>query len=155
MHKSFYASGFLYCLPSQEILLQQNNTLTSSWSLFGQKGHKNENPTLVFQKAIFQQLHIKVALREIYPVYDYFKKEMGVDYYVFYAQVDLKKKKYRTRKDSVVEWFTFKQTTKLSVSDQIKQDIVVGERVIKAKARDDEATKLNTTPGLAGSGQHL
>lgn len=140
MHKSFYASGFLYNLPSQQILLQQDNTLTSFWSLFGQKGHNNENPISVFQEAISQQLHIKLALEAIYPVYDYFKKEIGVDCYVFYAQVDLKKKDFHTRKDSVIEWFTFKQTTKLSFSDQIKQDIVVAERVIKAKARDDETT---------------
>lgn len=140
MHKSFYASGFLYYLPSQQILLQQDNTLTSFWSLFGQKGQNNENPIRVFQRAILQQLHIKLALKAIYPVYDYFKKEIGKNYYVFYAQVDLKKKEFHAKKDSVTEWFTFKQTTKLSFPDQIKQDIIVAERVINAKARNDATT---------------
>ncbi|MDP3988429.1 MAG: hypothetical protein Q8P80_04780 [Candidatus Levybacteria bacterium] len=142
MHKTFYASGFLYCLPSQQILLQQNNALGSYWSLFGQKGQNTQNPLSIFQKAISQQLHIKLALGAIYPVYDYFKKEIGTNCYVFYAQINLKKE-FHTRKDSTREWFTFKQISKLTFSDQIKQDIIVGERVIKAKARVEETITTN------------
>lgn len=137
MHKSFYASGFLYNLPSQQILLRQDNILTSFWSLFGQKGQKYENPILVFQKAISQQLHIKLALKAIYPVYDYFKKGTEENCYVLYAQVDLTEREFHARKNSSTEWFTFKQITKLSFSDQIKRDLVVAERVINAKARND------------------
>lgn len=142
MHKYFYASGFLYYLPFQQILLQQNNTSISSWSSFGQKGHNYESPLSVFQEAISQQLRIKLALETIYPVYDYFKKELGATCYVFYAQVDLKEKEFLARRNSAIEWFTFKQITKLTFSDQVKQDILVAERVIKAKARNDELTML-------------
>lgn len=127
-------------MPSQQILLQQNNTLASFWSSFGQKGRNNKNPICVFQEAIYKQLHIKLALKTIYPVYDYFKKEIETNCYVFYAQVNLKKNGFHSRKGSVVEWFTFKQMSKLTFSDQVKQDIVVVERVIKAKARDDETS---------------
>lgn len=137
MHKYFYASGFIYHLESQQILLQQDNTF--SWSLFGQKGKSGQNPITVFQKAIFTKLGIKLALKSIIPVYDYFSKEEGGNHYVFYAQVKLKKKKFHMPKNSSAEWFTFKQITKLSFSGQIKQDIIVAERVIKAKARDEEA----------------
>lgn len=138
MHKSFYASGFLYNLPTQQILLQQNNSLTNFWSLFGRKGRNNENPIRVFQKAISQQLRINLALEAIYPVYDYFKSGIGKTCYVFYAQVGLKEKDFLSTKDFTAEWFTFKQTTKLSFSDQTKQDIIVAQRVINAKARDEE-----------------
>ena len=139
MHKNFYASGFLYHLPSQQILLQQDNILTFSWSLFGRKGQSSKLPIGVFQEAVLRQLDIQLALETIYPVYDYFNKEIGRNCYVFYAQVDLKKE-FNKRQGFTTEWFTFKQTTKLSFSSQIKQDIVVAERVIKAKARNDEAS---------------
>ncbi len=140
MHKTFYASGFLYYLPFDQILLQQNNSLTSFWSLFGKIGHDDEAPIAVFREAIFQNLHIKLALDAIYPVYDYFKTERGMDCFVFYAEVGVKKKNLQCKKDSLLEWFSFYQTAKLSFSDQIRQDLIVSERVIKAKARDREAT---------------
>ncbi len=144
MYKSFYTSGLLYHLPTQQILLQQFNNLDSFWSLFGQEGQNDEDPVRIFQKAISQQLHIKLALESIYPVYDYFNKGLGGNCYVFYAQVDLEKKEFPKKDDYAAEWFTFKQATKLSFSDQLKRDIIVAERVIKAKARDDEAILFST-----------
>lgn len=88
----------------------------------------------VFHEAISKQLHAKFALKTIYPVYDYFR-ESGANYYVFYAQVALKKDELHTKKGSLIEWFTFKQMTKLRFLSETRQDIVVAERVINAKAR--------------------
>ncbi len=139
MHKTFFASGFLYHLPSEQILLQHDKSLSSLWSLFEEQGNKNENPISVFQKAVYNKLHIKLHEKIIYPVYDYFKKDTGANYYIFYAQIALKNKENFSKNNSLTEWLTFKQVTKLPLSDQAKQDIIVTQRVIKAKARDEEA----------------
>lgn len=142
MHKNFYASGFLYHPNSQQILLQQFDS-SSSWSFFGQYGNSNEEPIRIFQQAISQDLSIKLPLKSLYPVYDYFNAEIGKNFFVFYAQVHFQKKRYGEKENSSLQWFTFKQTTKLSFPTQIRQDIVVAERVIKAKQRDEMSALLH------------
>ncbi len=138
MHKSFYASGFLYYLPYQQILLQQKSPIKPSWTLFGQKGLNSESPIAVFQKAVFEQLQTKIALDAIFPVYDYYKKEMNCTAYIFYAHIKAKENAKLEKKDAFMEWFSFKQTTKLLFSEQSKKDLIVSQRVIQANARDAE-----------------
>lgn len=138
MHKGVYASGFLYHLPSQQILLQQNNNSVPKWSLFGQKSKAKKDPLVLFQEAIFNSLDLKLPIKAIYPVYDYFNDESEENCFIFYAEIK-QKRKLGLGKDSNMEWFTFKQTTKLSFLDQTRQDIIVAERVIKLKARNELA----------------
>lgn len=138
MHKVFYASGFLYHLPSQQILLQQNDKTAPKWSLFGQKSKSKKDPAILFQEAILNSLDLKLPLKSIYPVYDYPNDESEENCFIFYGEVK-QKRKLGLGKDSNLEWFTFKQTTKLPFSEQTRQDIIVAERVIKLKARNEEA----------------
>lgn len=143
MHKGFYASGFIYSLPTQQILLQQVNN-TSFWLLFGDKSRKDEKPIHTFRRVISQQLKIKISPKIIYSIYDYFQ-EQDKNHHIFYAQIDNKGKKLRVRKGFIVEWFTFKQLSKLQLAQQAKQDIIVGQRVIQAAARTKEESQIKNT----------
>ena len=63
MHKPFYASGFLYHLDSQQILLQQNtssNELSSPWLLFEKTYQEEELPDKVFSSIIADLFNIKL-----------------------------------------------------------------------------------------------
>lgn len=149
VHKSFYASGFLYHKSSQQILLYQSNqkNTTPLWSMIGGEGRKKEVPEKAFQRIMQSVLKIKLPMHKIRPVYDYFHATHKKDYYVFYGELgSLKKFRARTGEFS---WFTFKQTTKLPISSETKQDIIVLERVIKAKAREDEIKDLPQSEVLA------
>lgn len=139
MHKGFYASGFLYSLPTQQILLHQANN-TSFWLLFGDKSQKNEKPIHTFRRIISEQLKIKIPIKAIYAVYEY-SKEQDKNYHIFYAQIDNKGKKLRARAGFIAEWFTIKQLAKLKLAEQAKQDIIVGQRVINMIARSKEESK--------------
>lgn len=146
MHKTFYASGFLYNLHTQQILLQQQNDSSPlQWSLFGKKSQNTEeDPERVFQDAISEQLHIKLPKDAIYSVYNYVDETSGELCYILYAEVDLKEKEDYKRDGYNMEWFNVKQITKLPLSRQTKHDIVVADRVIKQKARAIEEA-LNPT----------
>lgn len=141
MHKSFYASGFIYSLPTQQILLQQSSN-APFWLLFGDKSQKNEKPIQTFRRSISQQLKIKIPSKIIYFIYDY-SKEQDENYHIFYAQIENRSKKFRVRKGYIVEWFTFKQLSKLQLTEQTKQNIIVGQRVILAASRDKESQTKN------------
>lgn len=143
MHKVFYASGFIYSLPTQQILLQQVNN-TSFWLLFGDKSRKDEKPIHTFRRVISQQLKIKISSKTIYSIYEY-SPEQDKNHHIFYAHIDNKGKKLRVRKGFIVEWFTFKQLSKLQLAQQAKQDIIVGQRVIQAAARTKEESQTKDT----------
>jgi len=136
MHKAFYASGFLYHLPSGKILLQQQSTpgASSLWSLFGKQGLYKEKAEATFQRVIYDLLHVKLPLTTIYPIYTYFYKDINKDHAVFYAEV---KDTQRFSSINTVKytWFTLKQVLKLDLLEQTRQDITVGQRVINAKMR--------------------
>ena len=134
MHKDFYASGFLYNLSSQQILLQQLNS-SPHWLIF--KGEKEDSttPTEVFQRVIFQELHIKLQPDSILPVYDYFHKELKKTHYIVYAEISTPNLKLKPKEGQILEWFKFKQIYKLPLKEQTRQDITVGQRVIDAMAR--------------------
>lgn len=139
MQKNFYASGFLYHSPSQQILLHQSNKIGDKpvlWSMIEGKGRQGEEPRKTFQRIVQHLLDVKLPLDQIYAVYDYDDaQDMGR--FVFYAEIeDLAKVKLPNEQYS---WLTFKQTLKLPFSQQTKQDIIVAERVIKAGIRKLEA----------------
>lgn len=136
MHKAFYASGFLFHLESQQILLhqpQQKNDTVSVWSMFGGANSQEEDASVTFQQIIYDALGVKLARRHIYPVYDYFHDVLNKTHYVYYAQVT-KLRNYAFEGETL-SWFTFKQTLKLRFAEQTKQDIVVAQRVIDMQER--------------------
>ena len=133
MHKSFYASGFLFHPPTQQILLQQLTNSSAHWSLFGGEGLDTETPELTFQRIVHANLHLKLAVRSIIQVYDYFHKELGKNHVIVYARIE--KLKDFSKKNSSLAWFTRQQLHKLHLSEQTRQDITVGHRVIDAKER--------------------
>ncbi len=136
MHKVFYASGFLYHSPTQQILLQQSLIPNSSnlWSLIGEKNYPGKTAQVTFQRTIHKLLKIKLVLASIESVYNYFHQESNTDNSVMYAHIqDIRI--YPSGKLTSFAWFTFKQIHKLPMSEQIRQDITVAQRVIDAKTR--------------------
>ena len=122
MHKSFYASGFLYHSPSQQILLQQSthkNLL--NFDLFKGKGHNNTDPKIVFQQCVEKALGLSIAPSSVHAVYDYVHDTDGVQF-IFYIEV---------KKNIPDEgWILLSKVSKYSMSEQARHDIIIGERVI-------------------------
>jgi len=140
---SFYASGFLYSLKTHQILLlqaKQKKDMPSLWSTMGGESINGEEAQIAFQRIVNKLLNINLKPKDIYPVYDYFHNTRNKVSYVFYAEVG-KTRIFNASKRGTLSWFTFHETLKLPFTSQTKQDIVVGERVINAKWRDDEAKK--------------
>ncbi len=141
---SFYASGFLYSLKTHQILLlqsKQEKDMSFLWSTLGGESMAGEDARLAFQRIINKLLNINLKAKDIYPVYDYFHSTRNKPNYVFYAEVK-GIAIFNSLKKTNLSWFTFGETVKLLFTSQTKQDIVVGQRVISAKWRDDEAKKL-------------
>ncbi len=148
MHKSFYASGFLYNLKTQQILLLQSDKkddIAPNWSMLGGEGKEGEDAAVAFQRIIHELLDIELKIKQIHPIYDYFHDQLNRDNYVFYAEVK-KAKTFDPLKENTLSWVTFEQTVKLLFSTQTKQDVVVGERVIHLKEREDEASREGVIP---------
>lgn len=137
MHKTFYTSGFLFHIESQQILLRQPlqiaDSSSSLWSLFGGISAKEDDASVTFQNIIYKALGVKLAKKCIYPVYSYFHNVHNKMYHVYYGQV--KKTKNFVFQGETLSWFTFKQTLKLRFSEETRQDIMVGQRVIDAAQR--------------------
>lgn len=137
MHKDFYASGFLFHLSTQQILLQQFNLGSQNvptWSLFNGIYLREETPVSAFQRIINSQLHIKIKASSIFPVYAYLQQDIHVNNAIFYAEVS-NIETFASTKKATFAWFPFKQIAKLALSLQTRQDIIVGQRVINAHIR--------------------
>lgn len=136
MHKSLYASGFLYHPKSQQILLQQKNSADSNsfWSLLGKKAIKNKTGEETFRDIFYEELSIKLKLHNINSIYTYFSREKGANHNIYYAEV---KRLHKCSSSTKTEfaWFNFKQIQKLNLSEQTKRDIIVGQRVIDSSIR--------------------
>lgn len=143
MQTSFYVSGFLYSPKTHKILLvqpKQLNDLPITWSTLGGEGLGDEDAGKAFQKIVSKHLDITLKPKDIYPIYDYFHDVIKKPNFVFYAEVKNPKIASKTKKGSI-SWFSFSEIVKLKFNQQTKQDLVVGERVISAKWRDDEAKR--------------
>lgn len=136
MHKSLYASGFLYHSPSQQILLQQDKSdpKSSSWQLLGGGCKEKEEPQKAFQCVAKKLLGLKLKLGDILPIYFYPTKGEYQEHYVFFSKIS-RLKKFPAKKGLEFGWFTFKQIQKLPISKQAKQDLTIGHRVIDALER--------------------
>ncbi len=143
MHKTFYASGFFYRPQSQQILLQQLNDSVPQWSLFGGESKNSSEASDAFKKLAEMHLGLKLVSKKIHSIYDYFDENLGKEHFILYAEVAESTKNIKAKKGFTVSWFTFKQLYKLPLTPQAKQDIIVGERVIKALARDLEGPAEN------------
>lgn len=144
---SFYASGFLYNLKTQQILLLQSqpkDEIASSWSTLGGESKEGEDAQATFQRIVHELLNVDLKTKHIYPIYDYFHEKLDKVNYVFYAEVG-KTHNFDPLKGSTLSWVTFGQTLKLLFSTQTKQDVVVGERVIHLKEREDEAKSIGVS----------
>lgn len=139
MHKPFYASGFLYHPPTQQILLQQSTKVlpneSSFWIMVGGVNEKSETPDYSFRRIMHKSLKVKLHPKSIFPVYDYFRNDNKILNYVFYGEV-ANIKKIKLPKSGIFSWFSFKQVGKLSLTGQTRQDITVAKRCIDAKSRE-------------------
>jgi len=138
VHKPFYASGFLYHSPSQQILLQQTTAdSTSALTLFRAKSRKGETPQAVFQRSISETLGITLKENSILPVYDYIHATLG-EQYIFYVKITGSIESLLL-KDKLSQWFLLAKLGKQNLTEQTKHDIIIAERVI----RDTEERKKN------------
>lgn len=141
VHKSFYASGFLYHSPSQQILLQQFKDGNSvKLVLFRGKSKNGENPQTVFQRCIEKALGAKIPTSSIRPVYDYVHDQLG-EHFIFFVEVPGSTPKSYSAKNKS-EWFLLSKLSKYSMSEQTRHDIIVGERVIRSLVETAHPTAL-------------
>jgi ADP-ribose pyrophosphatase YjhB (NUDIX family) len=105
--------------------------------MFGGISRQGEDAPTALQRILYEQLNIRIEAKNLFPVYDYFYQALNKIHYVFYVKV---KKLYApaSLSDGVCSWFTFKQTTKLSLAEQAKHDVIISERVINAQAKSLE-----------------
>ncbi len=136
MHKSFYASGFLYHSPSQQILLQQTihkNLL--NFSLFKGKSRNSADPKVVFQRCVEKTLGISITPSSVHTVYDYIHDTDGVQF-IFYIEVK--------KNIPGTGWILLSKLSKYSMDEQTRHDLIIGERVIRSIKR---ITSSSTTCG--------
>ncbi len=141
---SFYASGFLYSIKTHRILLLQSKQKTdmpSLWSTLGGNSIEGENAETAFQRIVNETLNLNLKAKDIHSVYDYSLDALEKTNYVFYAEVK-SSKEFDSLNGDTFSWVAFNETSKLPFTAHSKQDVIVGERVIHAKWRDDEAKKL-------------
>ena len=88
MHKKFYVSGFIYHSSSQQILLQQNSSispLSPSWVLFEGSYKESENPESLFQSMIMELLGVKTG--PVHEIYSYMNKNGEESHSLVYSTV--------------------------------------------------------------------
>lgn len=143
MQTSFYVSGFLYSLKTHKILLlkfQKKDSADFLWSTLGGESREGEEAKAAFQRIINKLLNLNLKAKNIYPVYDYFHEALDKVNYVFYAEVK-SSQKFDSFEGNTFSWVDFDEISKLPFTPRTKQDVIVGERVINAKWRDNEAKK--------------
>lgn len=143
MHKAFYASGFLYHPPTQQILLQiekldEDNTV---WSLIGGHGKSGEDDKKAIKRIFLSLLGLDIKDHNINSVYSYFNEELSSDHFIVYAHIR-KPEIFKPKKKKTFSWYTQKQIMKLPLAQQTKHDITISKRVIDLGIREAEAKKL-------------
>ncbi len=136
MHKSFYASGFLYHPETTQILLQQKNSSdpSTTWSLLGGPTESSESPEAAFKRIVEEELGINLPIKSIHQVYDYIDDVTGETKHICYSQIR-SQKDFKDAHGTSFSWFTLKEISKLKILPQAKQDIIVGQRVIDSTSR--------------------
>lgn len=137
MQSSFHVSGFLYSLKTRQIFLIQSD---ESWSILEGEGRGGEETQAAFARIVNELLNLDLKAKNIHPIYDYIRDGLDKTNYVFYAEVR-KTQNFEMLKEGTYCWVSFKETPKLLFTAHSKQDVIVGERVIRAKWRNDEARR--------------
>ncbi len=119
---------------------QKKDSTDFQWSTLGGESKGDEEAQDAFQRIIKELLGLELKTKNIYPVYDYFNEEKGKDSFVFYAEVK-SPKEFKCLEEGTYSWVAFDEISKLPYAPHSKQDIIVGERVINAKWREDEANR--------------
>lgn len=134
----FSASGFLYSLKHNKILLLQSEPEEDKpclYSMLGGEGIEGEEAQVSFQRIVNKLLNLNLKPKDIHPVYDYCPNTSNKPNFVFYADIK-NPKKVSGLKEGTFSWLKFSETIKLKFNTQTKQDMIIGERVINAKLRD-------------------
>ncbi|HYK08049.1 MAG TPA: hypothetical protein VEW42_00945 [Candidatus Eisenbacteria bacterium] len=137
MLKGYYVNGFLYHEPTNQILLQQLQSTSPSWSLFeSEEVEENTSPVATFAELIHNTLQLKLVIKTIQEVYSYLNEEVNKNYSITYAPVTSLKTALATPRDGkIYKWFGPREILKLNLSAQTRHDVTVGQRVIDAKMR--------------------
>jgi hypothetical protein len=135
MLKGFYVSGFLYHEPTNQILLQQIQSTSPSWSLFeSEEVDENTSPVATFAELIHNTLQLKLVIKTIQEVYTYLNEDVNKNYSITYAPVR-SLKTATPDNGKIYKWFGPREILKLNLSAQTRHDVTVGQRVIDAKMR--------------------
>lgn len=134
MHKSFYASGFLFHPPTQQILLQQSYS-SDEVSLFSGKGEGTESINDAFRRIIHERLKVDIPDSQIYHIYSYDHQTTGKVHHVFYAILGADSEEAPSFQKMNAKWCSFKMLYKSKLNKDLLQDLVVGQRVINASLR--------------------
>jgi ADP-ribose pyrophosphatase YjhB (NUDIX family) len=136
MHNKIYASGFLYHPETTQILLQQKNSSdpNATWSLLGGLANGAESPEATFKRIVEEELGIILPIKSIHQVYDYVDEVTKEVKHICYSQTR-SQKDFKDINGTSFAWFTLKEISKLKISPQAKQDIIVGQRVIDSTSR--------------------
>ncbi|OGE18874.1 hypothetical protein A3D83_04570 [Candidatus Daviesbacteria bacterium RIFCSPHIGHO2_02_FULL_41_10] len=146
-----YASGFLYSLKTHQILLlksQKQDSPDFLWSTLRGESCEGEEVQAAFQRIVSELLDLNLKHKDIHPIYDYSYDSEDKMNYVFYAVVK-KPRDFNSLKDGAFSWVAFSEVSKLPFVPHSKQDVIVGERVISAKWRADEAKREELFPETA------
>ncbi len=98
-----------------------------------------------FQRIVSELLELNLKTKDIHPIYDYSYDAEDKTNYVFYAVVK-KPQNFSSLKNGAFSWVAFSEVSKLPFVPHSKQDVIVGERVISAKWRADEAKREELYP---------
>jgi hypothetical protein len=133
MHKSSYASGFLYHSASQQILLQQTNqNHEDQLVMFGAKSHPGKDPRAVFKSCVEEALGVSLADSAIHPVYDYVHDQLGAQF-IFFVEMSGPDINVDLRHHNAA-WLMLSKLSKCNMSEQTRHDITIGGRVIRSLA---------------------
>ena len=132
MYKYYFTSGFLYHPSSEQILLEkvtENNQ--TELVLFRGKSSKGNSHKKVFQLAVEKSLQITIPLSSIKEVYDYIHNTLEKRF-IFYVEFKDEIPVSQNTKNS--GWFQLTKLSKYPMSEQTQHDIIVGQRVIRARS---------------------
>lgn len=152
VHNSYYASGFLFHSPSQQILLLQSVLDSDTpWSIIRVPHTSSDDPLRAFTSHTSRLLN--VAQLNVRPVYSYVDKKSQIQHSIFFADV-VTCQNYPETTEYRYRWFELKDLRKLRISDSIRHDIVVGTRVIAAGEREKEEPILGSKRSAQSTRRH-
>lgn len=140
--KQFYAGGFLYNPRSKKVLLHKRDDATknnpNSWAFFGGLGKRGETPEESLQREIYEELKLRVPIRIIHSLYDYFNEDYNTHRYVFYISPISLKSKLKLTEGEDYAWIGLSDAFKKNLSKRTRQDLIFFSREMSARVRSKE-----------------